>query len=86
MDPDVVEMTARTQRAISVVVEAIKQYDDGITMFDQMRQLVGRAIARAVEETYDAAFMRGMAEATLDGDGESDEYEIELEDDDEGDA
>lgn len=70
-----------TETLTNLVMEHVKQYDDGGISLASLRSLMYGSVAAQLSITYDLAYTSGLTEADGEDFLDDDEYEITMEDD-----
>lgn len=81
-DPDILAMNIRSEAASNAIIESAQKFDQALMTWEELVARIKGIVTKAVEHTYDEAFIRGLAEAELAEDPDDDsDYEVDLEDD-----
>ena len=70
----------RIEDAMETVLVQVDKFDNGIVTREDMAKYIRIAITRAVNETWDDAFTRGVEDAKLDEDDDDEEIEFDFDD------
>jgi hypothetical protein len=80
-DPDILAMNIRSETAVNQIIEHAQQFDQALMTWEELVARIRGIVTKAVEQTYDDAFMRGLEEAELGDEPDDDsDYEIDMED------
>ena len=70
----------RIEDAMETVLTQVDKFDNGMVTREDMAKYIRLAITRAVHDTWDDAFTRGVQDAELDEDDDDEEIEFDFDD------